>query len=157
MDAGSSSAGRRLGGCGSRAAVAAQRPEQRNSRADEQQLRPDLASPRRIKAALRVETCEEAVDPALVARVGEGRGVSRGFAVRGGGADALGYRALHRERVGDLAKGGLDRAFIARERGVTLRLADRDPRAAAAGAEDRRGRVAARRPAERSAVEQAAK
>src|SRR3546814_8193266 len=66
------------------------------------------------------------------------------------------FRSLHRERVGNLAERGLDRAFIARECGVALRLGHGHPRAAAARIEDRRGRVAARRPAERPAVEQAA-
>src|SRR3546814_7060527 len=87
------------------------RTEQRDPGLHEQQLRRDLAPPRRIKAALRVEARQEAVDTALVARVGQRRGVGGGFAVRGGGADAFGYRALHRERVGNLAERGLDRAF----------------------------------------------
>ena len=138
-----------------RAAVTAQRTEQRDSRADEQQLRSHLAPPRRIEAALRVEARQEAVDAALVARVGERRGVGGGSSVCRRGADALGDRTLHRERVGDFAKRGLDRAFIARERGVALCFAHRYPGAAAPGVEDRRGHIATRRPAERSAVEQA--
>src|SRR3546814_5582848 len=75
-----------------------------------------------------VEARQEAVDTALVARVGQRRGVGGGFAVRGGGADALGNRPLHRERVGDLAERGLDRAFIARERGIALRPGHAHPR-----------------------------
>src|SRR3546814_15664064 len=57
-----------------------------------------------------VEARQEVVDTALVARVGQRRGVGGGFAVRGGGADALGNRPLPRERVGDLAERGLDRS-----------------------------------------------
>src|SRR3546814_15521336 len=63
--------------------------------------------------------------------------------------DALpifGDRARHRERVGDLAKGSLDRAFIAGKRRIALRLGHRGPGAPAAEVKDRRARIAARRP-----------